>query len=573
MGSKTSKKLVPNRPPPRVPATGPTPTKMVARTRRKMVPPDGGWGWMVVLGSCLSLFFFPAVTVAFGVLFRERLQELGSGATAFTIIANGLSISWSFMALLMAPLCELFGYRRMTIAGGLLAFLTLVLCAFSTSVVAFGLVYSVLGGMACAMSTFSGMVIITRYFDRHKGLTNGIIASAAALGKITMAPVLRVLLDQYGYMWACLLTGALSLHACVSGMLYQPPEWHLIPEKHVTQGGLSRQTSISTMSVTITENGVVEQKDAEALPAPPPRTADDDEGENVIYVMPTTPTTVHPIHKDDEVVLFSRSCEVPPKRDIRSSKVALTDSRLSLFGSMPLLTPVEYKVYDDGDDVTQQSSCWGDCLLVKVFSMLNYAMVREPRFHLIAWPNALAIAATINLMYALPGYVASIGYTPYLSAFAISIFSATEAVFRLVFAALSDHSWFPIELAYTAGFTFSALSIAALPLWRCYAWIMGCLVVNGVAMSLTNVLLIHMVAEHLGLQVYAQAVGFFSLINGLVIVVGGSTTGFIRDYTDSYKATFFWIAAVIAVAAGVWISRCCFKTITSKYNKVSNPTQ
>lgn len=43
-----------------------------------------------------------------------------------------------------------------------------------------------------------------------------------------MAPLIRLLLEQYGYRWACLIIGALCLHTCISGMLYQPAEWHLV---------------------------------------------------------------------------------------------------------------------------------------------------------------------------------------------------------------------------------------------------------------------------------------------------------------------------------------------------------
>ncbi|XP_042218792.1 monocarboxylate transporter 2-like [Homarus americanus] len=153
MGGKPSKKkLVPNRPPPKTPAMGPLPTRMVAKTKRNLVPPDGGWGWMVVLGACITVFFFPAVTMAFGVLFSEKLEIMGAGATAFTLIGNGLSTSWSFTALLTAPLLELFGYRTITITGGLMSFLTMVLCAYSTSIVSFALSYSIVGGASCVVS-------------------------------------------------------------------------------------------------------------------------------------------------------------------------------------------------------------------------------------------------------------------------------------------------------------------------------------------------------------------------------------------------------------------------------------
>lgn len=63
----------------------------------------------------------------------------------------------------MAPLAELFGARSLTLLGGLLAFLTLVLVAFSTSVISFTLVYSILGGkMRAFLVTLGEMPRFTR---------------------------------------------------------------------------------------------------------------------------------------------------------------------------------------------------------------------------------------------------------------------------------------------------------------------------------------------------------------------------------------------------------------------------
>lgn len=44
----------------------------------------------------LPQFFFPSVTVAYGILFTGHLETMGATAIEFTIIGNGLSIIWSF---------------------------------------------------------------------------------------------------------------------------------------------------------------------------------------------------------------------------------------------------------------------------------------------------------------------------------------------------------------------------------------------------------------------------------------------------------------------------------------------
>lgn len=40
----------------------------------KLVPPDGGWGWLVLFGSTLVNILVPGTIKSFGVLFVEFLE-------------------------------------------------------------------------------------------------------------------------------------------------------------------------------------------------------------------------------------------------------------------------------------------------------------------------------------------------------------------------------------------------------------------------------------------------------------------------------------------------------------------
>lgn len=61
----------------------------VAKMREwKLVPPDGGWGWLVLFGATLVNMLIPGTIKSFGVLFVEFIEVFeASAATAAWIPA------------------------------------------------------------------------------------------------------------------------------------------------------------------------------------------------------------------------------------------------------------------------------------------------------------------------------------------------------------------------------------------------------------------------------------------------------------------------------------------------------
>lgn len=54
----------------------------------ELVPPDGGWGWLILAGSMLVNLLVPGTVKSFGVLFMEFLEAFdASPSTALWIPA------------------------------------------------------------------------------------------------------------------------------------------------------------------------------------------------------------------------------------------------------------------------------------------------------------------------------------------------------------------------------------------------------------------------------------------------------------------------------------------------------
>lgn len=44
--------------------------------------------------------------------------------------------------------------------------------------------------------------MVGQYFEKRRGLANGLCTSGSALGSVLIPPLLRVLLSEYGYRYA-----------------------------------------------------------------------------------------------------------------------------------------------------------------------------------------------------------------------------------------------------------------------------------------------------------------------------------------------------------------------------------
>lgn len=77
--------------------------------------------------------------------------------------------------------------------------------------------------------------IVTSYFVRLRGLANGICISGSAFGSIILPPILRYLLEEYGYRGAVLIMGAITLNTWVAALFYEPVENHMKRQKKVIE--------------------------------------------------------------------------------------------------------------------------------------------------------------------------------------------------------------------------------------------------------------------------------------------------------------------------------------------------
>ena len=68
------------------------------------------------------------------------------------------------------------------------------------------------------------VVSVTLYFEKRRSLATGLSMCGSGIGTIIFAPLVEILVDEYGWRGAALIMGGLVLNGCIFGSLLRPLE-------------------------------------------------------------------------------------------------------------------------------------------------------------------------------------------------------------------------------------------------------------------------------------------------------------------------------------------------------------
>ncbi|KPP80140.1 monocarboxylate transporter 2-like [Scleropages formosus] len=185
-------------------------------------PPDGGWGWAVVLGSFISIGFSYAFPKALTIYFKE-IQDYFS--VSYSEIAWVSSIMLAAMYAggpVSSILVNRYGSRPVVIVGGIMCGVAMVTASFGSTIVHLYICIGVIGGFGLAFNLQPALTIIGKYFLVRRPMANGLAMAGSPVFLSTLAPLNQFLFDNFGWRGAFFILGAMILNCCVAGALMRP---------------------------------------------------------------------------------------------------------------------------------------------------------------------------------------------------------------------------------------------------------------------------------------------------------------------------------------------------------------
>jgi len=171
------------------------------------------YGWWVVLASAIGLFWGVPITVySFSVFFKPLMQEFHAGRAAVSL---AFTLKLMAVAVCAAPigwLTDRYGARRVILTGsGFFGSILLANRLFSGSIVQFYCFYVLLGCCVGAVGPIPFGSLVSRWFDRLRGLALGLTMLGIGLGAVIMPSLAQALIARFGWKTAYSILGASAL--------------------------------------------------------------------------------------------------------------------------------------------------------------------------------------------------------------------------------------------------------------------------------------------------------------------------------------------------------------------------
>uniref|UniRef100_A0A8D9BUH3 Monocarboxylate transporter 12 n=1 Tax=Cacopsylla melanoneura TaxID=428564 RepID=A0A8D9BUH3_9HEMI len=187
-----------------------------------VVPPDGGWGWVVVAASFACNLVVDGIIYSFGMFLGVISESFGESKAKVSLVGSLLSGFYLMEGPFVSALANRYGFRTVSIIGSVLGGLSFVVSSFSTSVEFLYVSYGIMGGIGFGLIYVPAVITTGFYFERWRALATGIAVCGSGIGTFIFAPFSTYLIETVGWRGALLIQAGLIFNCAVFGAMFRP---------------------------------------------------------------------------------------------------------------------------------------------------------------------------------------------------------------------------------------------------------------------------------------------------------------------------------------------------------------
>ncbi len=168
------------------------------------------YGWVVLAASATIVCIGMGALFSLGVFLKPIEESMGWSRGAISTVALLNWIAMGLGSFLWGALSDRLGTRGVTVAGGFLLGLGLVLASQSQALWHFYVAFGFMVGFAVGAFYAPLTSTATKWFTARRGLAVALVSSGIGIGILTIAPLTRALTTAWGWRGAMLVLGDLA---------------------------------------------------------------------------------------------------------------------------------------------------------------------------------------------------------------------------------------------------------------------------------------------------------------------------------------------------------------------------
>ncbi|ESN92202.1 hypothetical protein HELRODRAFT_194347 [Helobdella robusta] len=537
------------------------------------LPPDGGWGWVIMIASFFTNMIVDGVCYTFGIVFMGLMETFEAGETITALVGSLVPGVYLIVGPIVSVLMTKFGCRLVAIVGSFIASIFFFVSAFSTSIYMMLVCYGIMGGVGFGLMYLPSIVMVGYYFDKKRALATGIAVCGSGIGTFLFAPIGSFLVETYGWRGCNIIMSAVILNGVAFGACYRP----LVGEKRkkervrsgsATPSGVKYETGdVSnrlqiykgkrdrTISERSTSDGAVITVENEVL---------NEAGDNVtaVNLTSTTPTA---------------KTYTGSTNKITSSRMSLHHSRVSLKSHQERQADVEnpmlrkdalligshrnldeYKNVDgDVEDFTKEMVMKDAIPLTKgqqikkfLLTMFDFSLLKCVTFMLLAFSGVFVFTGLYTpFVFVAQKAINELGVTESKANLILSVLGVS----RIVTGFVSDLKSVDVIVVQNVAAILAGISTCLLCVLNSY-WLL-CIYAAffGITIAAYIALRSIVMVEMLGLSKLNNAFGLTALFQGVAVLIGSPMSGALYNSTGSYTASFVVCGILISLGGVICI--------------------
>ncbi|PAV78646.1 hypothetical protein WR25_12817 [Diploscapter pachys] len=190
-------------------------------------PMDGGYGWLIVLGSFIANFVVDGIIFTAGeALLPKWIETFNTSATSTSLTISILSGSYLLVGPIASVFANLYGCRIVVIAGSLMTCFGFLASTIAPKVYFLYITFGLIGGVGFGLAYLPSIVIISQYFAAKRSMATGIAVCGSGIGTTVFSllnPFVMKMVDDNWRVFLVYLAVA-SLISIISAIIYKPME-------------------------------------------------------------------------------------------------------------------------------------------------------------------------------------------------------------------------------------------------------------------------------------------------------------------------------------------------------------